>query len=142
MKKELSVGDRCRVFHRHESFKGKIDAIAKDGSLFVIEDGFYSCHNEAPFHPEQCRRLVKKKVSATYPPRWKGRACAYISIPDGDGIREFDAVEIRPEYDEVILDSPRKRLENALKLLHAERGSFLEQVIAEALGLSAEGNNG
>lgn len=59
---KFQVGDRVRVYHRHTSFTGKVDAIdEKSGALYVIEDGHYSCHNLSPFHLKQCRKLKKKK---------------------------------------------------------------------------------
>lgn len=59
--KPFSVGERVRVYHRNSVFNGKIDSIKPTGEVRVIEDGFYSVHDESPFHPKQCRRLKPKK---------------------------------------------------------------------------------
>ena len=57
----LQAGDRVRVFHRNV-ITGKVDTISPDGHIGVIEDGFYSQHDESPFHPRQCVRLKKKEA--------------------------------------------------------------------------------
>jgi hypothetical protein len=60
---KFNVGDRVKV-HRggRAPFKGKIDAITGDTSIQVIGDGFYSVHEDAPFHPRQLVRLRPKQV--------------------------------------------------------------------------------
>lgn len=60
---KFQVGDRVRVYHGHKSFKGTIKDIHNGGGglLYVMEDGFYSYPEDAPFSPKQCRKLVKKE---------------------------------------------------------------------------------
>jgi hypothetical protein len=43
-------------------FKGKVEAVTGLNSIQVIEDGFYSVHDDAPFHPRQLVRLRPKQV--------------------------------------------------------------------------------
>lgn len=58
----FKIGDRVRVYGEGV-FDGIIESISDSNAdyLFVVEDGFYSVHDEAPYHYKQCRRLMKKK---------------------------------------------------------------------------------
>lgn len=59
---KFEVGDRVAVYHVWKGrLTGKVDAINERGHLSVIEDGFYSAHEDGPFHPKQCRKLVKRE---------------------------------------------------------------------------------
>lgn len=58
---KFSVGDRVRVYSNTPTFDGKVTGMLPNGNIFVTEDGFYSCHNDSPFHPKQCRKLIKRK---------------------------------------------------------------------------------
>jgi hypothetical protein len=61
---KFKVGDRVAVYGYFGRIKGKVDYIEYTISgryLYVIEDGFYSCHDDGPFHIKQCRKRVKKK---------------------------------------------------------------------------------
>lgn len=80
-KKPLQPGDRVRVVHGTRSFTGKVSSFAmtyadREGVFHhVIEDGFYSAHEDGPFHRRQCVRLVKRKAR-----EWEGRmAYGYFS---------------------------------------------------------------
>lgn len=57
---KFKVGDRVAVYNRHWRITGRIEDINCHGKLFVIEDGYNSCHEESPFSPKQCRRLKRK----------------------------------------------------------------------------------
>ena len=69
--KAFAVGDRVKVLRGGRMpFVGKVDAvteghIGKSDGIFVIEDGFYSNHEDSPFHPRQCVKLVKKIKAIT-----------------------------------------------------------------------------
>lgn len=58
---KFRLGDRVAV-HREgrDAFRGTIFNIV-NGKLSVIEDGFYSAHDDSPFLPSQCRKLVKRR---------------------------------------------------------------------------------
>ncbi len=59
--KHLQVGMRVIVKRGgRKDFRGKIDAVSGENSIHVIEDGFYSNHDDSPFHPCQLRILRKK----------------------------------------------------------------------------------
>ena len=66
----FKVGDRVRVYHGWRSFVGTVEKVVdlpnQKSGIFVIEDGFNSCHNDSPFHPKQCRRLKKKERMRIY----------------------------------------------------------------------------
>lgn len=50
--------DRVKVYYKGNlEFIGTVYRTDKNYGLFIIEDGFYSCHNDSPFHPMQCRKL-------------------------------------------------------------------------------------
>lgn len=64
--KSFAVGDRVKV-HRggRAPFKGKVEAVTGVTSIQIIEDGFYSVHDDSPFHPRQLVRLkVKPKAKS------------------------------------------------------------------------------
>lgn len=71
--RKFKVGDRVRVRRGGRMpFDGKVSHILPEingrcGGIGVIEDGFYSVHDESPFHPKQCRRLVKKRKMKNEP---------------------------------------------------------------------------
>lgn len=71
-KRRFEAGERCKVYTSREKFKGKIDAVDPNGNLHVIEDGFYSCHEDSPFHPRQCVKLRSRKAEDAREPivRW------------------------------------------------------------------------
>jgi hypothetical protein len=58
---KLKIGDRVKVYC-HYPFKGKISGSHSmangDKYFYVTEDGFFSAHNESPFHYKQCRKLI------------------------------------------------------------------------------------
>ncbi len=58
---EIKLGDYVRVWCRFP-FTGKVTGISDHNKnlLFVTEDGFYSCHNDAPFHRKQCELLEEE----------------------------------------------------------------------------------
>lgn len=57
---KFKIGDRVKVYC-NVPFTGKITGIdSLRGNFFVTEDGFYSCHNDSPFHPKQCRKIFKR----------------------------------------------------------------------------------
>jgi hypothetical protein len=59
---KFKLGDRVIVYCKGNlSFKGIITDLHSKYGLSVTEEGFYSAHDDSPFHPKQCRRLVKKK---------------------------------------------------------------------------------
>ncbi len=61
---QFKIGDRVKVFPNGAmEFEGKITGkYSKEKPMyFVTEDGFYSCHNDSPFHAEQMR-LIKKEL--------------------------------------------------------------------------------
>lgn len=64
--KEFKLGDRVKVYTGRGVFKGDVSGrvngpeFANSGCLLVTEDGFYSAHDDGPFHPKQCRHLRKK----------------------------------------------------------------------------------
>ncbi len=64
VKKKFEAGERVRVYRCPAPFDGVIDSITtgtnNETHIGVIEDGFYSQHGDGPFHPKQCRRLIKK----------------------------------------------------------------------------------
>jgi hypothetical protein len=67
---KFKEGDRVIVYYKGNlSFKGIITDLDSKYGLSVTEDGFYSAHDDSPFHPKQCRRLVKKKEQS----KWKFR---------------------------------------------------------------------
>lgn len=70
----LKCGDRVKVFTGREEFKGKISGWDPKfpNAFFVIEDGFYSAHNDCPFHPKQLRRLKQKPKDESKPREWCG----------------------------------------------------------------------
>ena len=57
----MKIGARVKVYPEGPEFIGTVTGIREDGRLFVTEDGFYSCHNDAPFRREWCRKLVKMR---------------------------------------------------------------------------------
>lgn len=60
---KFKEGDRVAVYTNREGrITGKVEALCinRPDVVFVIEDGFYSCHNDSPFHIKQCRKLRKK----------------------------------------------------------------------------------
>ena len=62
MKPKVSVGDRVKVYRGGRApFKGNVEAVTGDTSIQIIEDGFYSVHEDAPFHPRQLTRLKPRK---------------------------------------------------------------------------------
>lgn len=65
MTRTFKVGDRVRVYHGWREIEGQVTSIANTNLaselIHVTEDGFYSAHEDGPFAPEQCRKLVKKE---------------------------------------------------------------------------------
>ena len=58
----FNIEDRIAVYTcKEDRLTGKISGIDSRGMIYFIEDGFYSAHNDSPFHPKQCRKLRKKK---------------------------------------------------------------------------------
>lgn len=60
-KPKFVKGDRIAVYYWKGRRIGTISSITETGMIYFIEDGFYSAHEDCPFHPKQCRRLRKKK---------------------------------------------------------------------------------
>ena len=61
---KIKAGDRVAVYGYFGRITGEVIAPYQRGKtmyFFVIEDGFYSAHNDGPFHEKQCRKLVKKR---------------------------------------------------------------------------------
>lgn len=59
---KILIGDRIKVYHGWKKpMIGKCVGVNEDGLIQFTEDGFYSAHNDSPFHPKQCRKLNKKK---------------------------------------------------------------------------------
>jgi cell division protein FtsB len=90
---KFRLGDRVAV-HREGRlpFRGTIFNILH-GKLSVIEDGFYSAHDDSPFLPGQCKKLIKKrkrnKVSQV-------ERCEHSGVELGKSKRSIQV------YDEVI----------------------------------------
>ncbi len=56
----INEGDRVKVYYYGcLDFIGVVTSVTHYG-LYITEDGFYSAHNECPFHPKQCRKLSSK----------------------------------------------------------------------------------
>ena len=130
-KHELKVGDRVRVFTNRKEFKGWVDLISSSGMLSVIEDGFYSAHNDGPFHPRQCVRLVPKKRPTT----------ARVSFDPIEALMDYYAE--RPAAQEgvfVTMDS----LANAWKESFGAGNVFRDAmpILADALGISPASKKG
>jgi hypothetical protein len=99
MAKNLKVHERVVVKRGGRApFKGTVTAIVEatpkgvycgstEPGVHVTEDGFNSNHDESPFHPKQCVRLVKKKkkgVRVTYEQlakAWDEVVAAKTSLP-------------------------------------------------------------
>ena len=58
---QLEVGDRVAVYSRYQRLIGVVKEVTVQGLICFAEDGFYSLHEDSPFHPKQCRKLVKRE---------------------------------------------------------------------------------
>lgn len=64
MKKPFEVGERVRVYRGgRKPFAGTVTNAPAFGNeaVGVTEDGFYSAHDESPFHPRQLIRLKPRQ---------------------------------------------------------------------------------
>lgn len=118
MKREpLKIGDRIRVYHR-SVFTGKVDTISPDGYIGVIEDGFYSQHDESPFHPKQLRRLKPRKPkgrrewkAGTFSQTNQGITSGNLYVVDHIRPPDFGAILVELNAEEIIVD--REKLAKA-----------------------------
>lgn len=65
---EFKVGDRVRVYEISD-WKGRVVMIGQQGELYIKPDGFNRPADSVPYHPKQCRKLVKKSRRRIWIPR-------------------------------------------------------------------------
>lgn len=91
---EFKAGDRIRVYRGGRSpIEGTVTYISPLLGIGFTEDGFYSAHDESPFHPRQCelisrpQKTEKKKV-------W---VAAWDKNPNGGSFSMHRYVQIEAE---------------------------------------------